>query len=376
MQSFGPDEPQNFEIELEERSGNTGFEKVGEILSFPSNPETALLIRSRAFEEQGEYEEALKGYRELIRYTGLTPGVVFKISDLVFEKLGRGEEATDTSDELLILAHALLSGKEPDIFIEPSTELCNPVDFYLATLSVVPTHSSTHLKLAVEYKALGEEELANKHAGLYLKLRNELGREAFKRALSNIKKLGFRPDEALKEVKAYHDLADFALPDPLPVTDISKRNRLLHLVLEAEDQRNISSALSLYREGLKSETIPVSMLFNMANCYAAEGRYLPAIEFSLIAVTCDPEYAAPFNNLGNYYEEIDEHKKAEDAYQRALELDSECDYIYYNLGLLYSRRGNSFAARGAMANYIKYTSDPRESADFQKALLILAGEDA
>lgn len=68
---------------------------------------------------------------------------------------------------------------------------------------------------------------------------------------------------------------------------------------------------------------------------AQEGREQDAINEYTEAIRLDPDYIPAYNNRGNLYRSLKEHKKAFEDYNKALELNPQYAYAYNGRGLLY-----------------------------------------
>lgn len=75
--------------------------------------------------------------------------------------------------------------------------------------------------------------------------------------------------------------------------------------------------------------------FQMGTLLAEAKRYPEAAETLSESARFSPQSAKTFNNLGEVYRRMKETKKAEQAYLKALEINSKYADAHYNLGLLY-----------------------------------------
>ncbi len=83
---------------------------------------------------------------------------------------------------------------------------------------------------------------------------------------------------------------------------------------------------------------PASFIF-LGNVFVAQGSLSKAAEAYAQALKLDPDNLRALENLGNYYALLDPDK-ALSYYQRYLELDSRDADIYFQMALVYQKRGN------------------------------------
>jgi tetratricopeptide (TPR) repeat protein len=88
---------------------------------------------------------------------------------------------------------------------------------------------------------------------------------------------------------------------------------------------------------------PTSFLF-LGNVFVAQGDLAKAAEAYENALKLDPGNLRALENLGNYYAILDPDK-AISYYQRYLESDPQDADIYFQMGLVYQKRGNIQKAR-------------------------------
>ena len=88
---------------------------------------------------------------------------------------------------------------------------------------------------------------------------------------------------------------------------------------------------------------PMSFIF-LGNVLVAQGSLAKAAEAYEQALKLDPENLRALENLGNYYALL-EPDKALSYYQRYLDLDSRDADIYFQMALVYQKRGNTAKAQ-------------------------------
>jgi arylsulfatase A-like enzyme/tetratricopeptide (TPR) repeat protein len=94
-------------------------------------------------------------------------------------------------------------------------------------------------------------------------------------------------------------------------------------------------AIKELREGLTYQDNDNQILALLGDTLSMMGRYREAVAVFESCVTINPENPANYNNLGLAYWNNGEVAKAEAAYQKALQQDSQFALTHANLGLLY-----------------------------------------
>ena len=114
---------------------------------------------------------------------------------------------------------------------------------------------------------------------------------------------------------------------------------LVELYLEHRLEEVISSA-----EILAAQNPQESIIFNILGL-AEEGlrQFSASISHYKTAITIRPDYSDAHYNLGNVFHEVGDLDAAIASYQRALEIDRDCD-TYLNLGNALRERGDLPAA--------------------------------
>ncbi len=88
--------------------------------------------------------------------------------------------------------------------------------------------------------------------------------------------------------------------------------------------------------------------FNQKNYAEAERCYK-------VAITLDPKYVAPWNNLGAIYDYQRKYEDAERCYKEAIALDPKFALPWNNLGLLYEVQGKESEAEGCFTKVKELT---------------------
>jgi tetratricopeptide (TPR) repeat protein len=82
--------------------------------------------------------------------------------------------------------------------------------------------------------------------------------------------------------------------------------------------------------------------------YERRGQTGPALREYRSARTTDPENPYPYFAMGNVYLAMGHYLKAEDNFQRAIELDPEVGVFYNNLGWVYIETNRPVMASGTV----------------------------
>lgn len=80
--------------------------------------------------------------------------------------------------------------------------------------------------------------------------------------------------------------------------------------------------------------------------YSLQGKFDEAIEQCKIAISIDPSYGNPYNDIGSYLISLKKYDEAIDWLEKAIKApDYEPrHYPYYNLGNIYEKKGDWFTA--------------------------------
>ena len=111
------------------------------------------------------------------------------------------------------------------------------------------------------------------------------------------------------------------------------------LLVEQYHQNRLEEVISS-AEKLAAQNPHESILFNILGL-AEEGlrQFSASISHYKTAITIRPDYSDAYYNLGNVFHEVGDLDAAIASYQRALEIDRDCD-TYLNLGNALRERGD------------------------------------
>ena len=120
--------------------------------------------------------------------------------------------------------------------------------------------------------------------------------------------------------------------------NISKNEEVLKLLKEAileYNNKNLASALDLYKEVLEIEPINEEALGNIGVISRALGNNKEAIEYYINVIKINPDNAITYNNLGNAFKAIKDYKRALMAFNDCLKRDPKNFNTYNNIGMVY-----------------------------------------
>jgi tetratricopeptide (TPR) repeat protein len=100
---------------------------------------------------------------------------------------------------------------------------------------------------------------------------------------------------------------------------------------------------------------PTSFLF-LGNVFVAQGDLAKAAEAYENALKLDPENLRALENLGNYYAILDPDKSIS-YYQRYLDIDSRDADIYFQMGLVYQKKGDLAKAQSLYKESLELDPD-------------------
>ena len=80
--------------------------------------------------------------------------------------------------------------------------------------------------------------------------------------------------------------------------------------------------------------------------YSLKGKYEDAISECQIAIDLDPDFGNPYNDIGSYLISLNRYDEAIDWLEKAIYAEDyePRHYPYYNLGMVYEKKGEWFTA--------------------------------
>ncbi|WP_147296588.1 tetratricopeptide repeat protein [Flagellimonas nanhaiensis] len=141
--------------------------------------------------------------------------------------------------------------------------------------------------------------------------------------------------------KIYHGL------DPEKIREIVAINTQ---AMDAYNQKNFSTAVSLFARYL--EELPNDPIgnYNLATAYHAQQDYETSVSYYQKALELDPKYADAADALGNAFRDKGDFKNARLSYEQALKINPSHVAANKNLGFLYFKQEDF---KKAIAHYLK-----------------------
>ncbi len=109
-----------------------------------------------------------------------------------------------------------------------------------------------------------------------------------------------------------------------------------NIFLEEKDDENALKYIKYGRELFETD---VNLIITELNYYLSKNDYVSSEKLLKLAVEEDPNNHQLFFALGSSYDELDDFKKAEEAYLEAINIKSDFYDALYNLGVMYYNRG-------------------------------------
>lgn len=126
---------------------------------------------------------------------------------------------------------------------------------------------------------------------------------------------------------------------------IVQAEEYFELAYKSHIDGEIKTAIEHYK--LSIETFPTAKAHTFLGwAYSLLGNYEEAIVECKIAIELEPEFGNPYNDIGSYLINLGRPDEAVEWLEKAIEApDYEPrHYPYYNLGRIYEKKGDWFAA--------------------------------
>jgi len=125
--------------------------------------------------------------------------------------------------------------------------------------------------------------------------------------------------------------------------------------LTAHEEGNYKEAIDYYKQITRNDTNYVTALIELAVSYSADSQYAEAVAVCLEALkTPEGEEANIYNSLGSAYDELKQHDKSLQAYQKGLTY-APYDYtLWYNIGVTYEHMKDVERASNAYKKALQY----------------------
>ncbi|RPJ06235.1 MAG: tetratricopeptide repeat protein, partial [Spirochaetaceae bacterium] len=110
-------------------------------------------------------------------------------------------------------------------------------------------------------------------------------------------------------------------------------DRLLENANDAYYKNDYDTAVRLFEEILKKDSGHVASLQKLAKIENTRGNKSKACEYYERSLAIQPEDANTLNDLGNLWFDLHEWDKAEEKYKKAIEVQKDYYWAYFNIGL-------------------------------------------
>ena len=107
----------------------------------------------------------------------------------------------------------------------------------------------------------------------------------------------------------------------------------------------INEAIKAYKASIKQLPTAKAHTF-LGWAYSLLGEYEEAINQCKVAIGLNPNFGNPYNDIGSYLISLERHDEAIEWLEKAIlarEYESR-HYPYYNLGMIYEKKGDWFRA--------------------------------
>lgn len=293
-------------------------------------------------EGRGEVEEAVAGYRRVLR---ADPDFAEAHGNLgvLLARQGADDEASAE------LTRALMS-KPDSRYHRALAEIVGQKKLYGLSafhyeqaLASFPDDIESRAGLATAYMGLGQYEKAEREYMTILRAKPE--------DMSTLLQLAVVYRKADRSEKALAVLKEAA--------GKAVANRDVHRMLgEIYQERNDHDAArrEFALAGIDIEVKPEDHL-RQGNEFLAAGEYRKAIAAYRSVALARPDDAEAFVKMGEAYVAAGDYEPGIDAYRKAVELKGPGEQLHYNLGVLYERKGMLDEAAEQYLKALQYTPD-------------------
>ena len=121
---------------------------------------------------------------------------------------------------------------------------------------------------------------------------------------------------------------------------------------------NIKEAIDAYKKSIDCYPTPKAHTF-LGWAFSLNGRFEDAINECKIAIYLDPNYGNAYNDIGSYLINLKQYDEAIYWFEKAIDApDYEPRHFpYYNLGRIYEKKGEWYAAMHHYAEALKQNPD-------------------
>lgn len=318
---------------------------------------------------QGKFEEAVVYFKKSL---GIKPdGQVYYFLGLTYQKLKKLDEAEKSFKQALMMNDNMpqphnglglvyferglyqLASKYYKLALQR-----NPYDFaaynnlgnaykkmnknkeaircYLKASKITPQKPEPYSNLGTVYFQEEEFEKSQKYLKKAIEVDPNYAMAYFHLGVLN-RRLN-KPDEAIKYLTKYNTL------NP----NLAESYRILGGCYL--DQDNLAEAKKYFDRAFKMNPNSAFINNDLGNFYRKEHNLKSAVEYYQKAISLDPNFAGALSNLGILMEDARLLKKA-------IKLDPKCFEGYYHLGLVYEKTGKSRQAKNAYQKALEVNSN-------------------
>ena len=321
------------------------------LLAKPEDEDAHKLL-AEAYRDLGRREDAVKEYEKI---DALKPTEVQSKMELASLQSGLGKQRTAVG-----LYEAILDKHPADlnalreagrIYGEMKMTL-RAIYCWQRVLSLKPGDLEAQSKLAVEYRAIGDEEAA-------------LARyEAVGKAAGDAE--AWKAAAFLRLKRKERDLAIEALHEALKIKnqDVDARRELATLLMSSQSPEEKDEALRLCQELTQLNPKDNKAHLNLANLYSEFNRLSEAQDEYEIIIRDEPNNVAANLGVGVVWRKRGQYQKALDCYNQALTADPKAAVVHYNIALTYDYYLKDLEqAKAAYARYVECGGDPKKVPD-------------
>ena len=152
---------------------------------------------------------------------------------------------------------------------------------------------------------------------------------------------------------------------------IEKAKQILNKAFDSHMNGELEKAIELYRKSI--DIYPTAQAYTFLGwAFGMKNEFEDAIEQCKIAISLDPDYGNPYNDIGSYLIHQNRYDEAEKWLLAAIEAPNydARHYPYFNLGKIYEKKGDWINA----VKYYKqsYKINPEFESANKSAILLLS----
>ena len=133
------------------------------------------------------------------------------------------------------------------------------------------------------------------------------------------------------------ELAEKALEKSVELDATASLVPSLNLAVVRQKLQKMEAAQEVYLRILEKDSSHAEAQFGMGFCYFKQGNLDKSVEHFRLAIQSNPQYLEAYGNLGAIYEKQGQLALAEQMLAKAISLDPRNGRAYYNLGVVYEK---------------------------------------